>query len=292
MIDKLEFLIALAQERHFGRAAELCGVSQPTFSAAIQQLERSLRVRLVDRGARFRGFTPEGERVLDWARRIVADSRAMRQDIAGLRQHLSGLLRIAVVPTALPLVVDLTAPFHRRYPAVRFTILSESSGRIREMLVNLEIDAGITYLDGEPLGRVEAVPLFRERYCLITTKESAPGDTISWADVGKQKLCLLTPDMQNRRIVDSLLGRHAHEAPPVIESNSILALLAHVRSGLWASILPEALTDLVGTGGPLRMVPIVDPVESHLIGLVVPLREKLTPLATALLAQARASVAR
>jgi DNA-binding transcriptional LysR family regulator len=89
-----------------------------------------------------------------------------------------------------------------------------------------------------------------------------------------------------------LLGRHAHEAPPVIESNSILALLAHVRSGLWASILPEALTDLVGTGGPLRMVPIVDPVESHLIGLVVPLREKLTPLATALLAQARASVAR
>ena len=99
MIDKLEFLIALAREQHFGRAAEACGVTQPTLSAGIKQLEDALGVLLVNRGSRFQGFTPEGERVLEWARRIVGDARAMRQEIRAVRQH--GLVR----PSA-----------HRRHP--------------------------------------------------------------------------------------------------------------------------------------------------------------------------------
>ena len=78
MIDKLEFLLALAREQHFGRAAEACGVTQPTLSAGMKQLEEQMGVLLVNRGSRFQGFTPEGERVLDWARRIVGDTRAMR----------------------------------------------------------------------------------------------------------------------------------------------------------------------------------------------------------------------
>jgi DNA-binding transcriptional LysR family regulator len=71
MIDKLEFVIALASEQHFGRAAETCNVSQPTLSAGIKQLEDMFGVLLVQRGSRFRGFTPEGERVLEWARGSV-----------------------------------------------------------------------------------------------------------------------------------------------------------------------------------------------------------------------------
>src|SRR5690349_110541 len=78
MIDKLEFLIALSRERHFGRAADLCGVTQPTLSAGLKQLERDLGVLLVARGSRFQGLTPEGERVLDWACRIGGDATAMR----------------------------------------------------------------------------------------------------------------------------------------------------------------------------------------------------------------------
>src|SRR5204862_543311 len=76
MLDKLEFLLALARERNFGRAAETCGVTQPTFSAGIKQLEDTLGVMLVQRTSRFLGFTAEGERVLDWARRTVASSTA------------------------------------------------------------------------------------------------------------------------------------------------------------------------------------------------------------------------
>src|SRR5512140_1577684 len=104
MLDKLEFIIALARERHFGRAAEACGVTQPTLSAGIKQLEDMFGVLLVNRGSRFQDFTPEGERVLDWARRIVGDARAMRQEVQSLRHGLTGRLRIAAIPTALAMI--------------------------------------------------------------------------------------------------------------------------------------------------------------------------------------------
>jgi len=78
LIDKLEFILALAREKHFGHAAEACGVTQPTLSAGVKQLEEQMGVLLVNRGSRFQGFTPEGQRVLEWARRIVGDSRTMR----------------------------------------------------------------------------------------------------------------------------------------------------------------------------------------------------------------------
>jgi DNA-binding transcriptional LysR family regulator len=129
LIDKLEFLLALAREQHFGRAAESCGVTQPTLSTGLKQLEQTMGMQLVNRSSRFQGFTPEGERVLDWARRIVGDTRAMRQEIHALKHGLSGRLRIAAIPTALPMVAALTTPFRARHPDVQFTILSTDLDR-------------------------------------------------------------------------------------------------------------------------------------------------------------------
>ena len=123
MIDKLEFLLALAREQHFGRAAEACGVTQPTLSAGVKQLEDSFGVLLVNRGSRFQDFTPEGERVLDWARRIVGDSRAMREEVHALKHGLTGRLRIAAIPMALAMIEPLTALYHERHPDVQFTHL-------------------------------------------------------------------------------------------------------------------------------------------------------------------------
>src|SRR5207342_1595622 len=175
LIDKLEFILALARERHFGRAAETCGVTQPTLSAGVKQLEEQMGVLLVNRGSRFQGFTPEGERVLEWARRIVGDARAMRDEIKTLRSGLAGQLRIAAIPTALAMVGALTTPYRERHPNVQFTIYSRTSLEILALLENLEIDAGITYLDNEPLGRVTAIPFYEERYRLITSSEGLLG---------------------------------------------------------------------------------------------------------------------
>jgi DNA-binding transcriptional LysR family regulator len=289
VLDKLEYLMALSRERHFGRAAESCGVTQPTLSAGIKQLEETLGVLLVQRGSRFIGFTPEGERTLDWARRIVGDSRAMREEIKALKHGLTGQLRIAAIPTTLAMVAELTTPFRARHPDVRFTILSRTSIEVLTLLENLEIDAGLTYLDNEPLGRVNSVPLYQERYQLLTAADAPLGDrdTVTWAEVAQVPLCLLTPDMQNRRIIDGLLRSVGHEAHPTLESNSMIVLFAHVRTGRWASVMPARLAETLGLTATIRVIPIVEPEAVHTIGLVLPAREPMTPLNAALVAEAK-----
>ncbi len=289
MIDKLEYLMALAQERHFGRAAEVCGVTQPTLSAGIKQLEETLGVLLVHRGSRFIGLTPEGERALDWARRIIGDSRAMREEINALRHGLAGQLRIAAIPTTLAMVAALTTPFRARHPNVRFTVTSKTSIEVLTMLENLEIDAGITYVDNEPLGRVNVVPLYRERYQLLTAADTPLGDreTVTWSEVAQVPLCLLTPDMQNRRIIERLLRSAGGDPQPTLESNSMIVLFAHVRTGRWASVMPARLAATLGLTDTIRAIPIVNPEAVHTIGLVVPVREPMTPLNAALVDEAR-----
>ena len=289
MIDKLEFLMALARERHFGRAAETCGVTQPTLSAGVKQLEDTFGVLLVNRGSRFQDFTPEGERVLDWARRIVGDTRAMRQEIHALKHGLAGRLRLAAIPTALAMVEPLTTPYRARHPDVQFTILSRTSMEILTLLENLEIDAGLTYLDNEPLGRVTTVPLYRERYRLLTAADSELGDrdSVTWSEVSQVPLCLLTPDMQNRRIIERLLRETGVEPNITLESDSMILLYSHVRTGRWASVMPARLAATLGLTDVLRSIPIEGSESTHTIGLVLPAREPMTPLNAALMAEAR-----
>ena len=270
MIDKLEFFIALAREEHFGRAAEVCGVTQPTLSAGIKQPEGQLGVMLVLRGSRFQGLTPEGEQVLGWARRIVGDSRTMREEMRAARHGLSGRIRIAAIPTALAMVARLTTPFRAKHPGVTFSVLSRTSIEVLSLLGNFDIDAGITYLDNEPLGRVTSVPLYSERYQLITAvgNPHSKQETVTWAEVSRLPLCLLTRDMQNRRIIDQHLGEAGVEVRPTLESNSMIVLFSHIRTGKWSSIMPLNLAETFGFAEPIRAIPIVEPDASHIVGLV------------------------
>jgi DNA-binding transcriptional LysR family regulator len=289
MIDKLEFLLALAREQHFGRAAEACRVTQPTLSAGVKQLEEQMGVLLVNRGSRFKGFTSEGERVLDWARRIVGDTRAMRQEINALRHGLSGRLRIAAIPTTLAMVAALTTPYRERHPNVQFTIWSRTSIEILDLLDNLEIDAGVTYVENEPLGRVNTVPLYRERYRLLTSADAPLGnrDAVTWAEVAEVPLCLLTPDMQNRRIIDRLLKGAGGESRPTLESDSMILLFSHVRTGRWASVMPAKIAETLGLTDTIRAIPITEPEAVQTIGLVVPARAPMTPITAALVEEAK-----
>ena len=288
MIDKLEMFIALANERHFGRAAEACGVTQPSLSSAIRQLEDQLGVQLVFRGSRFQGLTPEGQRVLDWGRRIVGDMRTMKDEMRTIRAGLSGNLRIGVIPTALPMVASLTGAFTAKHPNVRVSILSRTSTEILGGIESLELDAGITYLDNEPLGRVAQVPLYAEFYRLLCAPGTALAarDQVTWAEVADQPLCLLTGDMQNRRIVNQHLAEAGAQVVPQIESNSSIALISHVMTGRWASIVPRQLAQMFTTDGQLRAIPIVAPEVEHLVGLITARRDTLTPVLAALIAEA------
>jgi len=173
-IKQLRFLIALEREKHFGRAAEACFVSQPTLSARIRLLEQELGVLLVERhNHNYQGFTPEGEKVLERARRIVADCDAMQQDVTAMHDRLTGTLSIGVVPSALPLVSWLTAKFGARYPAVHINVLSRSSMEIQRGLDDFDLEAGISYIDNEPLKNVRHVPLYDENYVLVSGRPAA-----------------------------------------------------------------------------------------------------------------------
>lgn len=293
MIDKLEMFIALANERHFGRAAEVCGVAQPSLSSAIRQLEDQLGVQLVFRGSRFQGLTPEGQRVLDWARRIVGDIRALKDEMRTVHRGLSGNLRLGVIPTALPMIAELTAPFATRHPNLRVTVLSRTSAEILDGLESLELDAGITYLDNEPLGRVTQTPLYTEFYRFLCTPASplAGRSSVTWAEVAQEPLCLLTADMQNRRIVNQHLAEAGARVQAMVESNSSIALIAHVRSGGWASVVPMKLAGMF-EGAGLIAIPIVEPEAEHLVGLIAPRREPQTPVLAALIEEAARFAAR
>ncbi|WEX08182.1 LysR family transcriptional regulator [Chelativorans sp. AA-79] len=288
LIERLEFFLALARQRHFGRAAEECGVTQPTFSAAIKQLEDALGVMLVQRGSRFLGLTAEGEQVLGWARRIVSDAHAMKEEMRAARRGLSGRIRLAVIPTALPMVASLTTPFRLKHPDVTFSVLSRTSVDVLSALGNFDVDAGITYLDNEPLGNVSSVPLYTERYRLITARGNplAEEKQVTWTEVAKLPLCLLTPDMQNRRIIDQHLAEAGAHLRPTLESNSMTVLFSHVRTGKWSSIMPLNLAQTFGFSEPIRAIPIVEPDVLHMVGLVTTRREPHTPLVSALLAEA------
>ncbi len=186
MIDRLSMFMVLVREEHFGRAAEALGITQPSLSSAIKALEEQLGVQLVRRGSRYQGLTPEGERALDWARRIVGDARAMQAEMAASRKGVSGLLRLGVIPTAMPRIAELTGPFLRRHPNAGVSILSRSSDEIRDQIEALELDAGVTYLDSEPLGRVQSRPLYRETYCLVS--RDAETGPVGWTEAAGRPL--------------------------------------------------------------------------------------------------------
>lgn len=290
MNSKLEFFIALARTRHFGRAAEECGVTQPTLSAGIRQLEDQLGVLLVQRGSRFQGLTPEGERVLIWARKIVADTKAMRDEMREVRSGLSGHIQLAAIPTALAFTPKLTEALRKRHPDVTFSIRSTTSDEILTLIENFEVDAGLTYLEDEPLGRVQTVPLYRERYYILVARDHplASRQSVSWAEAAETELCLLTTDMQNRRIIDRHFKEVGLNPQARLQSNSIVALFSHVLSGAWATVMPGGMLEAFGYQDRVKAVELDRPELGHLIGIVTAPREPATPLVKALLSVSRA----
>jgi DNA-binding transcriptional LysR family regulator len=290
LIRQLDYLVALAREQHFGRAAAACGVSQPTLSAGLRRLEAELGVPLVRRGQRYEGLTAEGERVLASAQRIVADLDVLRDEVGALRKGLGGRLRLGAIPTSLSAVSLLTAPLTARHPAVTVEVRSLSSRQIERGLQSFELDAGLTYLDSEPLAGVRALPLYRERYVLLTPADGPCRGrrTVRWAEAAALPLALLTDDMQHRRIVNEIFRSAGAEPRPTVETNSVSTLFAHVRDGGWSAVMAHAWLHLFGRLDGLLAVPLVDPVEARTVGLVVLDRDPVGPLPRALLDAAAA----
>ncbi len=315
LIKQLQYLTALGRERHFGRAAAACNVSQPTLSAGIRHLEDEMGVPIVERAQRFKGFTVEGQTILDWAQRIVSDYDSLHQELSLARQGLAGQLRIGVIPSALPVTSLITGPFARQHPAVNILLRSLSSKEIQRGLDTFELEAGITYLDNEPLENVRARPLYTESYFLIQARRdgldrnrsgqelaateggqgaglqppatSPVNPTVTWREAAKLPLCLLSRDMQNRRIIDSVFRGIGSEPRAQIESNSPISLIAHARSSNVATILPLSFMSLINGLPDLSKHRLVEPQPSPKIGLVYSDRDPVPAVVKTLLNSVR-----
>jgi DNA-binding transcriptional LysR family regulator len=289
LVKHLAYLTALARERHFGRAAEASGISQPALSAAIRQIEGELGVRIVERSRRFNGFTPEGQLVLDRAQRLVHDFETLRQDLSVLKRVLAGRIRLGAIPAALPLISLLTTPFCAQHPSVSIHIQSLSSKEIQRGIDTFDLDLGLTYLDNEPLSRVRTLPIYRDRFVFIAQDrpDYAKRTAMTWREAAKERLCLLSNDMQNRRIIDRAFEATGEKPLPVIEANALITLMSHVRLGQWSSIVPESLLLLTGISNGLRALPMDDPRPDHAIGLVYSDRDPVPGLIAAFLATTR-----
>ncbi len=267
LLDAYRYLAALEQHRHFGRAAAACHITQPALSNALRALESHLAVAIVRRGRQYEGLTPEGERVLATAHRVLREQEALRQDLAGSAAQPRGRLLIGAVPTAVPLAARFAARLVAQHPGIVPQLRSMTSQEIETGLDTLALDLGLGYTErgaGPRAGRVEAWPQVLERYHLLQRSRRAAaafafGEPLTWAQAAAQPLALLTPDMHNRAILDGVFAGLGLPVAPAVETNSVMALVAGVQAGGPAAVLPGAVVATVAGQRGLVARPLVAP---------------------------------
>ncbi len=288
IVRKLEYLVALAKERHFARAAAACHVSQPTLSAAMQQLEIELGVQIVKRGRRFEGFTDAGELVLAWAHRMTNESARLREKLAEQRGSFAGTLRIGVLPSTIPLMRIFTVPFQQRYPNMNLRVTMHDAFEIQHAIEECSLDVGITYLDKNSRHYSRSHVLYTEEYELLIRRGTrfSGKSSLPWDAVKELPLCLLIPDTRIFGAEESEILNEALTKTPHIVSSAIWLVMDHVRSGQWASVLPRPVRIMIAGDKELEAIPLLKSGVSKSgpqpsVGIVLPHLEPRSPQAEA-----------
>jgi DNA-binding transcriptional LysR family regulator len=262
LLRQLEYFVAVARERHFARAAESCYVSQPALSTSIAKLERELSVTLINRGQNFEGLTPEGERLVVWAKRVLAEHDALKAEAAAMRSGISATLRLGTGPTVSTTAGLPVAAFCALHPLARVKVCSRlSSTELLRQLRDFELDVAIAHFGPDDQSGLEVVPLYEEQYVLLVSGEQlVPAvRTITWAEAAQLPLALLTPDMRFRQFIDKAFASCGAVAAPQVETDSVASLYAHVATGAWASVVPHTWLRAMPVTGAARAIRLVEP---------------------------------
>lgn len=277
LLTSMRYLAALNEHRHFGRAALACHITQPALSNALRALEEEFGTVIVRRGRSFAGFTPEGEQVLATALAMLRAEEGLRQDLSAGAGTLRGQLRMAAVPTAMPMLTRFAALLRERHPGITPVVLSLSSAEIESGLEDLSLDLALGYSSRMPARgpRLQSWPQYQEHYYLLCREPGAEGrpfafgKDIDWRALASQPLCLLTPDMHNRAVIDEAFASVQVAVQPAMETNSVLTLVMAVAqagegAGM-ATVLPGAMVATVRhmpglVARPLRSPELVTPI--------------------------------
>ena len=282
-LRQFQYLIAIAEEKHFGRAALRCNATQPSLSNGIKQLELELGtpVFLRGRGQRLHGLTPEGQHIAKWARLIVANCEAMRNEVNQMRGDLSGDLRIGAMPSMSPLLPMVLQMVRTRYPNVRVIVSFIGHEDMRIGLDNFTLDVAISYMDNVSIGRRNVLPIYVERFSLLVpdTEQFRGRDRISWAEASLLPLGMLKPSMHERWFVDQAFNKAGVKPEPKVESESILHLMFQVQFADLCTIIPSHFTRFPGLHPGTKALALVDPVLHREVGLFWAEAETTMPMA-------------
>lgn len=269
IVRNFEYLLALNRERHFGRAAASCSVSQPTLSAGIKQLEEDMDVLIVRRGQRFDGFTPEGARVLAWAQQMNEDCQRLKQELSDLRDKgVQGPFRLGMLPATSALAPILSVALAEQMPLLELSILTSDTHRLLQDVRQNKLDIALVYIEDLVEESLDIYALYRERMFLFTTQKMAQ-KRASWEDVVKLPLCLM------RFATPPIAEAQLKTATRTIETDSLDVLAAHIATGHWSTVLPQSLAVRLERIHGLKAIPITGAGSQANVGFVTAKRENL-----------------
>jgi DNA-binding transcriptional LysR family regulator len=267
LLVSMRYLVALDEHKHFARAAQACFVTQPALSNALRALEEEFGAAIVKRGRTFVGFTSEGQRLLDSARRMLHEEQWIKQDLSSVTGRPQGSLSLGVVPTAEPIAARFAAMLHARHPGILPVVRAMSSQEIEAGLENLTLDMGLGFTDRirPDHQKLRTLAQYTEHYYLVR-KAASPGSQgiqfgqpLSWEAAAELPLCLMTSEMHNRQIVDAAFTQAGATVLPVLQTNSILTLALSAVGGAVCCVMPGALVGTVLDYRELEARPLVSP---------------------------------
>lgn len=275
-LTELRYIVALARERHFGRAAEACFVSQPTLSVGIKKLEDELGVALFERGSGEAALTPVGERIVEQAQRVLEQARDIREIAKQGKDPLAGRLRIGVIYTIAPyLLPGLVRLLHQRAPRMPLLLQENYTHRLREMLKQGELDAAILALPFEEPG-FAMQPVYDEDFVVAVPRDHAWAGrkSVRSAELKKESVVLLGTGHCFRDLVLEVspeLNRPAHGdgLQKTFEGSSLETIRQMVASGVGITVLPAtSVPAKTPRDSMLAYIPFAAPVPDRRVVLV------------------------
>ncbi len=285
-LRQFQYLLAVIDEGHFGRAADRCNVTQPSLSWGIKQLELDIQapIFLRGRGQRFRGLTPEGQRVAKWARNIIAHCEAMRDDVEAMRKNLTGRLRMGAMPSMSPVLPLLLQMVREQHPNVIMDIQFLGAEAMKAGMRDFGLDVALTYLDENEGDRQNILKIYNEKLdLLVPDNEEFRGRTeITWREAAELPLAMLRPGLHERSFVDKIFAEVGCQPKAKVESESILHLMFQVQFADLCTIIPSHFTHMPGLHRGTRALSLVEPVASQDVGITWAEGEIMMPMANAL----------
>ncbi len=271
---ELRYIVAVARERHFGRAAETCFVSQPTLSVAVKKLEEELGVTLFERGPGEVSVTPAGQKIVEQAQRVLEEASRIREIAAAGKDPLAGPLRLGAIYTIGPYLLPKLIPILRRTaPAMQLLIQENFTHRLAEELRSGEVDVILVALPFEAPG-VMTRAVYDEPF-MVAVPKGHPWEgrkRVTSEELTSESLLLLGEGHcfrdQVLEICHTVRARERSPLAKTVEGGSLETIRQMVAGGVGITVLPATSTATTGGANELiRILPFARPAPTRRVGL-------------------------